>query len=1439
MSQDIVLERYWLRNLKDAPRLNLGNTGEISKTTKEKAYYSVDISSDTLDRVDKITGQSVIGRYIYFTTALDIVLHKYTLTDSIVLATPAFEGDNLCFLRNELDPAKTIKELLNGHKEAVLNLKKHQAYPWQKLIEKLKINNRLDAADLLQIGYLDVELQQRDESIDRCGLVISFIRNSQGAYLKFEFDKSYTPDLIKSLSEHFSQVLDSLVANLDKPMGELSVLNSEHRVQLLLNFNDTQEEYTHQLIHKKFEECVTQFPDKTAVYFHEKELTYAELNRKANQLANSLLKKQVKPGDIVGIHLSSSLNLLTSFLGVLKAGCAILPLAPSMPAKRLEYILNDCRPAVLIEENHTALGEQTINVLNLDLLNAEANDDISVNPEVDQSIRECAYIIYTSGSTGNPKGVRLTHANLSNHFQWFKDYFEFQPSDVFPQKTTLSFVDSIIEMLLPVTWGKSSVYLKPYDTISMDEQELFKWMRDIGASITQFVPSVFESFSSAVNVSELTSLRVLILSGEPLKNNQYHNYDFEVYNIYGCSEGCASSTVTRLSSGTQNPAIIGKPISNTQVYIVDDHLRLMPIGAKGQIVVSGKGIADGYINQGSLNEEKFCPSPFIPGAKLYKTGDVGRWISSGEIEFLGRSDNQIKIRGIRIDLSEIETAIQQLNNISKAAVLHVKDNSNDHLIAYVTCIEKQDVAEIKERLMDKLPAYAVPAHFVVLDKFPLSVNGKLDRRMLPVPELTGGADYQPPETAVEETLIQLWQKVLNKERIGRNDDFFKLGGHSLKATQLVVNIEKEFDVKIELHTIFSHSTVSELASLIESCSIHDNQIAILPEQPSYDLSHAQKRAWVFSQFEESTVAFNMPGAYRLRGKLNVKVFEDALNEIVARHESLRTTFIKDDGEVKQKIHDYKPGFHQLMYRDLRSEEHKEDLATQLINQEAIKPFDLEQGPLFRTQLLHIHEDEYIFLMTMHHIVSDGWSLGVLAREILVLYDAFFHSKPSPLAPLRIQYKDYAAWLNSQLEGGELQAHRDYWLNEFAGEIPVLELPADKSRPTVKTYNSKEVDVLIGKDLSKDVAAFALKSKVSHFMVLLASVKALLYRYSGQDDIIIGTPISGRDNKDLMEQVGFYINILGLRTQFSNTESFQSLLTKVKSKALGAYEHQVYPFDSLVEDLKLRRDTSRSALFDVMVVSHDFYVHNNDEHVHSLHGIEVEGCDMEFSANKYDLSIYFHDTEEGIKVKFSYNQDLYNHDRIERMAAHYQHLLRSMLSDSTLPLTSHAYTLKEEQDYYLETFNATETTYSVERTLHGLFEAQAALTPDHVALRQSGEELTYGELNARANRLARYLQEQGVENGDNVGLITGRSFDMIIGMYGILKCGGAYVPIDPSYPLDRQQYILQNSEVSLLVADAHYPIGQASDGTNYILLTEALDLTSADTNLELGKDSHDL
>jgi amino acid adenylation domain-containing protein len=1238
------------------------------------------------------------------------------------------------------------------------------------------------------------------------------VRRDKLLSAELQYDANlFSAEEMECLAGRFRTLLASAAGNPEVSVDELEILTGAEQQRLLVEFNDTEADYPKdKCIHQLFEEQAARTPNNVAIAFAGRHLTYAELNARANQLAHHLQALGVGPEVPVGICMERCLEIVVGLLGIIKAGGAYVPLDPAYPGERLAFMLEDTRAPVLLTQKDVLKDGQIapgVRVLCLDSdwhAIAGESEETTVS---EATTANAAYVIYTSGSTGQPKGVIVEHKGLVNAVNWLRETLELSVSDRCLLKTPITF-DAAGRELFPILMAGGTLVVAQADG-HRDSRYIAETIRDEDISILHCVPSFLRVLIEEPALDDAPALRSIMCGGEALPSElvmRFHQRsEARLYNVYGPTETIIDSAYWLCEAGRADSIIaVGRPIPNAQIYIVDDLFRPVPIGVAGNLHIGGVGLARGYLNRPDLTAEKFIPNPFSAelGARLYKTGDVARYLFDGNIEYLGRADYQVKIRGFRIELGEIELAVRQHPAVREAIVVAREDASGEkRLLAYV--VAERDFptgSDLRSFLKDKLPEYMMPAAFVRLDAFPLMPNGKVDRRGLPVPDRTRPElekEFIAPRTSEEEIVAEIWTKVLGLERVGIYDNFFELGGHSLLATQVVSRMREAFGVEIPLRRLFEVPTVAGLAESIEVARQSRQNLqapAILPEPRDGDLplSFAQQRLWFIDQLEPGNSAYNFPAAVRLKGPLNVVALEQSVNEVVKRHEALRTTFATVDGRPVQVIAPtltVRPPVVNL--QDLLASEQEAEVR-RLVIEEAQRPFNLARGPLLRITLLRLAEEEHVGLLTMHHIVSDGWSTGILIRELALLYEAFSCGRSSPLPELPIQYADFAHWQREWLQGEVLETQLGYWKRQLL-DAPLLELPTDHPRPAVQTFRGSHQSLLLPNTVGEGLKALSRQQGVTLFMTLLAAFKILLHRYSSQDDLIVGTPIANRNRLEIEGLIGFFVNSLVVRTDLSGNPTFRELLQRVREVCLGAYAHQDLPFERLVDELHLERNLARNPLFQVM-----FVLQNASMQTIALPALTLSPVEVDNGTAHFDLTLHIADTEQGLITTLSYSTDLFEADTITRMLGHFRTLLEQVVVSpesrvSDLPILSGA-----ERQQLLVEWNDITTDHEANECIHQLFEGQVERTPDAIAVVFEDEQLTYSELNRRANRIAHHLRALGVRPEVPVGICLEPSSEMVVGLLGILKAGGVYLPLDPAYPKERLTFMLETAQAPLVL-----------------------------------------
>ncbi|RBL90503.1 non-ribosomal peptide synthase/polyketide synthase [Chitinophaga flava] len=1401
---------------KPRPAVKTYNGGVVHRELDMRVY----------EGLKSLTGDHGSTLFMGLLATVNVLLHRYTQQEDIIIGSPvagrehADLSDQIGFyvntlaLRTRLHGKMDFFSLLDNVRTLTLGAYAHQAFPFDELVDALPLPRDMSRHPLFDVmvvlqqhtlstpgdtSLLISEYAEDEQPISKFDLQFTFLETAGGLRLSLTYNTDlYEQATAERLSLHLESLLAAVLALPATPIGQIDFLSKEEKELLQYGFNDTAAVYPHdKTLTALFEEQAFLMPAGVAVIFEDRTLSYRELNEEANRLGHYLRAEySIGAEDLVVVQLERSEWLVIALLGVLKSGGAYVPLDPAYPPEHRDYILSDSDSRVVLDEAE------------LQRFRLRRHTYSSGNPVALAGAESLAYVIYTSGSTGRPKGCMLEHGGVVNRLSWMWEHYGFDSSDVVLQKTSFTFDVSVWELFLPLCWGAQLVLCRREDAGVPDR--ICSLIRVHGVTSVHFVPGMLHAFiaslsSAPEDLSGLKSLRRVITSGEALSlgtvRSWYRLLNVPLHNLYGPTE--ASIDVSWYATAATDIRIpIGRPVQNIRLYITAPDGQLQPIGAIGEICIAGVGVARGYLNRAELTAEKFIRLPYEETSSVYRSGDLGRWLPDGNIEYLGRMDGQVKIRGYRIEPGEIEHALQGHKDVAAAAVVALPDSSGEkELVAYIVSSRDITVTDIREYLGRYLPAYMVPGHFIQLPELPLTASGKVDRKRLPLPEagsLLSGTAYVAPRNTTEKQLVEIWQEVLGRGNIGIKDNFFDAGGHSLKATRLVSLVHRTFDVKLALKDVFTYVTPETQADFIQRS--HKEVFTAIPSAPEaadYPLSSSQRRLWVLSQFEESNVAYNMPGIYLFEGDLDHDALSAAFTGLISRHEILRTVFRENAaGEIRQHI--LPSSAFRISYLDLRESTRPEEQLSELIRTASATSFNLSDGPLLRAGLYEISSGQWVFVYVMHHIISDGWSMEVLIRELLGLYQSSVTNVPLNLPSLRIQYKDYAVWQQSILTGAEPDAHKAYWLSEFSGELPVLSLLTDKPRPVIKTYNGGVVHRELDRQVYEGLKSLTGDHGSTLFMGLLAAVNVLLHRYTQQEDIIIGSPVAGREHADLSDQIGFYVNTLALRTRLNGTMDFLSLLDSVRTLTLGAYAHQAFPFDELVDALPLPRDMSRHPLFDVMVVLQQHTLSTPGDASLRIREYAVD----EQLISKFDLQFTFLETADGLRLSLTYNTDLYEQATAERLSSHLESLLAAVLALPTTAIGQIDFLSREEKELLQFGFNDTAAVYPHDKTLTALFEEQASLRPAEAAVIFEDRTLSYHELNEEANRLGHYLRaEYGIGAEDLVVVQLERSEWLVIALLGVLKSGGAYVPLDPAYPPEHRDYILSDSGSRVVLDEA--------------------------------------
>lgn len=1248
----------------------------------------------------------------------------------------------------------------------------------------------------------------------------------------------FNEDFRARMGIYVASIIEHMVADSAARIDKAALLTEEERQQQLVSWNNTAAEYPRQrCVHQLFEAEAASNPAAIALVCEGAELSYGELDRRANQLAHYLLSRGVSIDECVGICVERSIAMVVGLLGILKAGACYVPLDPEYPQQRLQAMLANSGIRVVLAQHdlltrrvlqqgiESTAAAEAIQCVDLDDERLFHDRDAS-EPAVNVSPANLAYVIYTSGSTGEPKGVAIEHAPLINRIDWMQKRFALTERDRVLQKTPFSFDVSVWEFFWPLVTGATLVMAKSGG--HRDPLYLQRTIQRESISVLHFVPSMLNAFLLATEWTNCDSVRQVVSSGEALNCELQERFfssarRSRLENLYGPTEAVIDVSYWPCSSESGLSSVpIGRPIQNISLYICDASLQPVPTGCAGELMIGGVGLARGYLGKPGLSADCFIPDPFAgqAGARLYRSGDFVRFLADGNIEFIGRIDRQVKIRGFRIDLGEIETVLQDHPAIAEVRVLAREDEAGQlSLVSYIVAEDSakaKDIndwqTELRRHAEAKLPAWMIPATAVKLDEFPLTANGKLDRRALPAPELLQAA-WLTPEGMTESLLAGLWCNLLKLERVGRNDNFFALGAHSLLATQLVSRIREAFAVELPIRVLFEQQSLQAQARAIEAAQPGENgrlsPITAVARDRALPLSFAQQRLWFLSHVSGPNAVYNIPLGLRLQGDVDIDALQKSLAEIVRRHEILRTRFESVETGAVQCI-DPEP-----LHLELEEVDSEAELKA-IYRRECNYPFDLSADKLLRLRLLKDQSESHaeaansiVLIVVMHHSISDGWSLGIFFRELLALYRGYRLGEVPALAPLPIQYGDYACWQRQYLQGEMLAGQVDFWGEQLEGLPPLLALPTDRPRPELQSFRGSFHEFNLPRRLVEQLQALSRKEGATLFMTLLSAFSVLMSRWSGQSDIAIGTPIANRTRQETEGLIGFFVNTLVLRCNLQGDPEFIDLLRQIRERSLQTYAHQDIPFEQLVEVLNPERSLSHSPLFQVM-----FALQNLPMDSASLPGLDIQPLHFNRETeddgeadgvSRYDLWLTLHETGDGIRGGMEYNIDLFDRATIVRMLDHYQRLLEAIVSAPHTAVSRLEFLSSSEIQQQIQVWNGERSDYPQSSCIHELFETNAEQIPDSIALWQASGgiapvALSYSALNKRANQLARCLIGRGVAAETAVAICQNRSPELVVSILACLKAGAAYVPIDANCPQERISYLLDDSGAAMVLGE---------------------------------------
>lgn len=1425
---------FWNNMFSSTPELSHISPNKKENSSSVAQRKILNLNTDLYEKINDFCKENKCSIYTFFMAIYSLYVAKINNTHAPIIGTPVLNRSNFkekltsgMFISTvpfkvTIEPENTFVSFVKEVGATQLSVFRHQKYPYDKLLQAVKKEHGI--SDNLYDFVLSYQSARDDKNSCKVNYSSNWLFNGHtldtleihfydmddsgtlSLYYDYQIDKLTESD-IENIHSRIMQMTALVLDDPDILLKEISVVTDGEKQALLNDFNTTSFDFDeNSSLVSIFEEQVSLNPDKKACVFEDKSYTYKELNEKANRLAHMLIDNNIGNNQIVGIMLPRSLDLLSSVWGVLKSGNGYMLIDPSLPQDRIKYMLENANASLLITNSDMQIDFNSkflIDTSELVLNGASKKIDFSnynlENLNLNISNENTFCIIYTSGSTGTPKGVELKRIGVINMLYSYKHFLHTDDCDTFLSTSTVAFDMFIVENFVSLLSGKTVVLAND------EEQKVPVFMSELIKKYDiDFILSTPSKISLLLLNDDvkacLKNVKVIQLGGEVFKEHLYNELasctNAKIFNGYGpseCTACCSDKEIVESSDIT-----IGKPFLNTNIYILNSDMNLLPIGYTGEICVSGLGVGNGYINRPDLTSKAFVKDPFVADRVMYKTGDMGKYAENGDLIYIGRRDSQVKLRGLRIELDEITNKIASMNEIVNAVSIIQKVNNIDCICSYV--VKSGDYLtdeQIKDYLKDKLPHYMIPSHIVFMEALPITLNGKIDTKKLPkinVAELK----YMAPETETESVLADLWSKLLDIPMISTNANFFDLGGDSLCSIKLVSEVYSKLNVKISIKDIFDFPTVKLLANHIDELVFAKVENATIPKAEKkdfYPLSSAQKRIYYTVQLTPESVTYNTPGGLVFNQLPDIEKLENCFKTLINRHSALRTYFAIEKGEVVQRV---------VSHIDFKLDViHSEGRNIDDIFSEFVKPFDLSNAPLFRTCMHILENNKCVLFIDMHHIICDGESVSIFAQELCKLYNG------ETLSENNLEYIDYAVWEQDQLKSDAYAQSEAYWLQQFEGEIPVLNMPTTYARPNIQSYDGAKVYTKI--ENSQKIFDLSKELNTTPYMFLLSVYYILLYKYTNQTNMVVGSPIVGRNNSDISDMLGMFVNTIALRTNIDSKATFKTVLDNVTSNCFSAFENQTYPFDELLKKLNITRDTSRSPLFDTM-----FIYQNNGHPDVSLGDLKTEYYAPDNHTSKFDFSLEIIPENDQFSVSLEYCTKLFDQNFMERFLGHYINILNEIVENTNIALSEINMLSSDEKKTLLYDLNETSLVYPSDKTIMELFEEQSILHQNHTAIIYKGEKLTYKDLQKHVNKLACYLANLGIKKGHIVCTLLPRSTDLIISLLAIMKCGAIYLPISTTFPNDRINYIIKDSKAKLIIT---HPDVKNIDNANSIFINQ--------------------
>ncbi|MEM6685491.1 MAG: amino acid adenylation domain-containing protein [Bacteroidota bacterium] len=1423
-------EEYWRMHLSDISNTENSSFFETHiKSTNAITVEKVLLNKEAVTKVAELCNHSDVLIYNFYLTVFTILYRNYQKDIMLVSPTDQFEHveakNELFFIQPAILPNSTFKTVFSAQKEQLVTQLDY-ALPWHIIQEYFNEEGLLEEVQpssfiigkSLQTNVIETECIK---TIFTCEL------DSAEPYFEITVKgEVYDAKLLTIFGENFNTTLLEVLEKTYEPNEKVNCKRTTETA-ILKDINTVAPYFS---LDKNIVEIINEncksFADKIAIKHNDEEISFAALASNSNQIASYLLDTfQGKTDDLFGIMMPRSSQMIQSILGIWKAGSAYVPIGIELPDENVLQIINNSNVKAIITDDEIVLQQLSrldieVPIVNLNAIQETLKTYTEETSFVQIQPNDLAYVIYTSGSTGVPKGVMIEHIGMLNHMGAKIHEIGINSESIVSQNAPHTFDISVWQMFASLVTGGQCIIYDNDDIV--DVEKFSTHVSKDKITVLELVPSyLLEMLHYLEGENNALSLQLnnIVLNAETLTKPMVQRWlalypNIPIINTYGATEVSDDTSHYFMESVPTHYSVpvMLKPIQHFEVFIVDEKLQQVPLGVKGEILLVGPCVGRGYCNDTEKTKKAYLQGP-IAGLtaqeRIYKTGDSGRFNADGTMEFIGRTDNQVKIRGHRIELDSIENiaaSIQGIKNVKAVAYI------DKQIIAlYYMSEDEIDASLINHTLAEKLPKYMLPAAYMHMQRFPLTKNGKIDKKALPIPESDGirsSSEYVEATTELEKQVVAIWQKVLDITKVGMNDIFFDLGGHSLKVMRLKNEYQKAFNIKLELKQLFENPKLASHCKIIQAAS-HTHFEAITPVaiQENYPLSSAQHRLWVLSQFQEGSIAYNIPYTIPMEIE-DVALFKKAIDAVIDRHEILRTVFKENaQGEIRQWI---------LSHDEINSTIADKEVASQqevaaYIAEDSFKPFDLENGPLFRATLLKTAAGDYTFYFNMHHIISDGWSMEVLAKDVFAYYDYYMGKIAEVPNPLRIQYKDYAAWHTAQLETDAYQEHKNYWTQLLETQIPVLNLPSTKVRPTIKTYNGEGFQTYISTEISEKLRTYVGQEGGSLYSGLVALCNVLLYQYTGEKDISIGVPVAGRDHSDLEDQIGFYINTIILRNKIQSNQSFTEFYKVLKENTVTAFGHQMYPSDRLLEDLNITGIAGRNPLSDVLV-DHNLAL---TQAILDIENTAITNLGKVLA--KYDIEFHFTEANNGIIFQVNYNTDVYEAEMVQQLIQHFKQLIQVVLSAPNKPISEISGLSEKEEHHLLTVVNDTEVSLPENTTVINLFKEQVAANPEKIALHGEDANYSFAELDTLSNKLAQCLQEEHAINSTSiVALKLDRNEWYVIAALAVLKAGATFLPIDIKTPAEREQYILEDADAALFICSSDFMFDTSFTGSIFAI-----------------------